>query len=276
MDRLEILAAAAGLLLILKAPVFAQYPAAPEEAAQTPSAATSSTQDEGRGSTDESQTLTDTDWWGQNDGWSVGYLPGWYGAGLCRSSSQLSWTGRPSTQWWNAAVTNSWFPSGQPLPYPYGSGWCGNSYGNGYRGRHLWVNQSLVSAKKHHPKHNKTPNKRMQASAENAHRKSEPAADVPDDDWTRVEDVHIRPVAATRREPNRMAGALETRRPAARQALDRRHPPEQRASQRVRVERMRGLERRQVAQARVFAAPHISVARPVAHIAVRTGGRGHS
>lgn len=275
MGRLEILAAAAGLLLILKAPAFAQYPAAPKEAAETPSAAASNAQDEG-------QALTDSDWWGQDDGWSVGYLPGWYGAGLCQSWSQLSWTGRPSTQWWNAAVTNSWFPAGQPLPYPYGSGWCGNNYGNGYRGRHLWVNQSLVSAKKHHPKHNNTPNRRMQASAENGHRKSKPAADVPPavdvphDDWTRVEDVHVQPVAATRREPNRMAGALETRRPPARQALDRRRPPEQRAPQRACVERMRGLERRQVARARVFAAPHISVGRSVAHAAARAGGRGHS
>jgi hypothetical protein len=272
MGRVKVLAAAAGLLLILKAPALAQY--SPEN----PPAVASSDQDEDQGLNDtaESQALADTDWWWQNEGLTVGYLPGWYGSGSCRSWSQPTWTGRAATQWWNAAGTNSWFPAGQPLPDPYGLGGCGN--GNRWRNALLLTNQRLVTKKKHHPKTNSTPNRQAQTSAASARRQLKPAADVPDDDWTRVDDVRVQPVATTRREHDQAGDTAKLER----SALDRRRPSEQRGPQRVRAEQMQGMEHRRIAHSGIsgfHATMHLTAhgaAHPAAHVASRSGGRGHS
>jgi len=164
MGRLKILAVTAGFFLILKAPALAQNPAEQQEAAEASSAAESSAQDEGQGSLDQSLALTESDWWGENDGLSFGYLPGGFGLGLGSCGPWSQPTGRGSVQWWNAGGTSAWFPAGQQLPYPYGSGWCGN---NGYRNRFgyaLWANSIVTPTKKHHhtwnQKSNRNPNHR--------------------------------------------------------------------------------------------------------------------
>ena len=83
MGRLEVLAVTAGVFLILTTPAFAQYPAEPEQTTEASStAAASSVQDEGQSSADQSVALTETDWWGEDDGLSFGYLPGGFGFGL--------------------------------------------------------------------------------------------------------------------------------------------------------------------------------------------------
>ena len=141
---------AAGFVLILKPPAFAQSSADPYDTW----AAASSAQDEGQASqtslnTDDNQALTETDWWAENDGLTFGYLPGGFGFGLATCGAGSRSTGRGSA-WWNAAGTSAWFPAGQQLPYPYGSGWCGNNaYGN-LSGYAPWINQVIASPGRHH------------------------------------------------------------------------------------------------------------------------------
>src|SRR5579862_5945499 len=138
---------AAGFVLILKPPAFAQSSVDPYDTGP----AASSTQDEGQTSqtslnTYDNQALTETDWWAENDGLTFGYLPGGYGFGLatCGAGS----TARGSA-WWSATGTSAWFPAGQQLPYPYGSGWCGNNaYGN-LSGYAPAINQIIVSPGSH-------------------------------------------------------------------------------------------------------------------------------
>jgi hypothetical protein len=112
MGRLEVLAVTAGVFLILTAPAFAQYPGEPEQTTEASStAAASSVQDEGQSSADQSVALTETDWWGEDDGLSFGYLPGGFGFGLvergrhqrlvsCRPAATLSVRLRLVRQQW--------------------------------------------------------------------------------------------------------------------------------------------------------------------------------
>jgi hypothetical protein len=100
MGRLEVLAVTAGVFLILTAPAFAQYPAEPEQTTEASStAAASSVQDEGQSSADQSVALTESDWWGEDDGLSFGYLPGGFGFGLGSCGSWSQPTGGGSVQW---------------------------------------------------------------------------------------------------------------------------------------------------------------------------------
>jgi len=275
MGRLKILAVTAGFFLILKAPALAQNPAEQQEAAEASSAAESSAQDEGQGSLDQSLALTESDWWGENDGLSFGYLPGGFGLGLGSCGPWSQPTGRGSVQWWNAGGTSAWFPAGQQLPYPYGSGWCGN---NGYRNRFgyaLWANSIVTPTKKHHhtwnQKSNRNPNNETRATAGQTSRELEANGGGPDDDWTRVEDhieyPHISQTAALARQRDQEIRGLQ-------RGARPRNP------QRARAEQMQALQRRHLAQAGGFGSTH-SAPRPAAHIAarsvaVRSGGHGHS
>ena len=186
---------AAGFVLILKPPAFAQSSADPYDTW----AAASSAQDEGQTSqtslnTDDNQALTETDWWAENDGLTFGYLPGGYGFGLATCGAGSRSTGRGSV-WWNAAGTSAWFPAGQQLPYPYGSGWCGNNaYGN-LSGYAPWINQVIASPGRHRHLVGKRrtggeTNRQTlsQAAASKAPWAMDSKREGPDDDWTRVED----------------------------------------------------------------------------------------
>lgn len=289
MGRVEILAAAAGLLLILKAPALAQYPIGPGETAETSSASASAAHDEGQTSaakdeaqasrdyedqtssdTGESQALADTDWWLQNDGLTVGYLAGWYGAGSCGSWSQPNRAWQPYTMWWSGGGMSPWFPAGSLGRFSNQSGWC-NHYGYGNRSPYgLWVNRIPIPAKKpHHTWNRKSGNKsnnEMRATGEQAPRELKPNDGGPDDDWTRVEDHIEHP-------HTQQIAALQRRHDQAIRGLQRGPRPQN--PQRAHAERMQGLERRHLAQARGFGGMHSS-ARPAAHIAARSGGRGHS
>ena len=289
MGTLKILAAAAGFLLILKVPAFAQNPAEPQETAQASSGSASSAQDEGQSSTDARLDLTESDWWGENDGLSFGYLPGGYGLGLGSCGSWSAGTGRGAVQWWNAPSTNAWFPTGQQLPYPYGSGWCGN---NGYGNRSpyaLWVNRIIIPTNKHHGawKHtpgNETNNQtkaQTQAAVAKEPRELDAVRDTPDDDWTRVDDhveyPHTQQTAALQRQNDQGRYAAPRGRLTDQQARERQHMAQQQNLQRARAEKMQALGRRRAAQTRAFAPMRMSGSRPApAHIAARSGGHGHS
>lgn len=222
-----------------------------------------------------SHDLSDTDWWSENDGAWIGYIPGWYGAGFCQSGFQPRWTGSVQQCWPSDGGLGVWFPS-RSAQFSNPSGWC--NYGYGYRGlrAHLRVNHSLAAATKHHSTHNAAPSPKTPASAANAHRASKAPTEVPDDDWTRVEDIQLQPVAATQRGHNQIAGNLKRGRPFARPALDRRHPPKPRAPRQVRADRTQVLAPRRVAQARVSAPPHVSMTRPAPHVAARVSAGRHS
>ena len=225
MSRLKTLVGVAGFLLILNAPAFAQTAAEPEETAQAPSDAAPNAQDESQVATQDSQAaLTDSDWWGRYDDWSVGYVPGSYGLGSCRSWSQS--TGRGAVQWWNAAGTNSWFPTGEQLPYPYGSGWCGN---NSYANRSpyaLWANQVVISTKKHrrawnHKSNGGTNNQIAKAGSTKAPREIDRDGSGPDDDWTRVQDsTQVRSSTRIQR-PTQIQGSTQRARLAEQPGLQR-------------------------------------------------------
>jgi hypothetical protein len=84
MRRLSTLAGAAGFLLLLKVPAFAQSPVL-------------TTSPPSSGNHDESQTLGDTAWWSQDDGsWGDDYEVyqlGWSPARSCRSWSSAELDG---------------------------------------------------------------------------------------------------------------------------------------------------------------------------------------
>jgi hypothetical protein len=284
MGRLEVLAVTAGVFLILTAPAFAQYPGEPEQTTEASStAAASSVQDEGQSSADQSVALTESDWWGEDDGLSFGYLPGGFGFGLGSCGSWSQPTGGGSVQWWNAGGTNAWFPAGQQLPYPYGSGWCGN---NGYRNRSgfaLWVNRIILPTRNHHhtSSHKSATNSNSgplatagQAPRE-LNRQLNPESDAdragPDDDWTRVDDhieySHPQQTAALAHQQVQGTHRLQ-------------HGSRSQNPERAHAEQMRALQRGHLAQARGFGTMHVAPP-PAAHfaarsVAVRSGGRGHS
>jgi hypothetical protein len=276
MSRLEILAAVAGFLLILKPAAFAQSPGQPEEATEASwEVAAPNAPDEVQASTDASQAPTEDDWWGQDDGLSFGYLPGGYGFGLGSCGSWSQPTGGGAVQWWNAGVTNPWFPTGEQLPYPYGSGWCGN---NGYRNRSaygLWVNQVVISAKrnhqhgwKHKPRNEAT--NQSQTAAVQAARQLNADRGGPDDDWTRVEDSiqvqgHNEQAAATQRRYHQAIRAPQHGRQI--------EPSKPRLAH---VVRMRSLEPHHLARGGVRMRIRISSNRLAAHVAARGGGHGHT
>jgi hypothetical protein len=213
--------------------------------------------------------LSDTDWWWQNDGLTVGYLG--YGMGSCGAWSQASRAWQPYTVWWTGDSINPWSPAGPPGRVSNQSGWC-NNYGRGNRFRYaLWVNRILLPTTKHRRTWNRkstgNSNGGIRATAEQVPRELNADRAGPDDDWTRVADhieyTHPRQTAALAHQRAReIRGLLRGAR--------------SQNPQRAHVEKMRGLERRDVVQTKVFAPPHISVARPTAHIAARSGGRGHS
>src|SRR5579863_7419542 len=150
MGKLKILAAAAGFLLILKTPARAQKPQYPEDISPPPVAA-----DQYQGQTPadngQAQMLGDTDWWLENEGLTFGYLPGGFGYGGFGMGSCGGLSGGRGTAWWNAGGTNAWFPAGQQLPYPYGSGWCGSNYSPyGNYGYALTANQLIVPNRHRH------------------------------------------------------------------------------------------------------------------------------
>jgi hypothetical protein len=266
---------AAGFVLILKPPAFAQSSADPYDTGP----AASSTQDEGQTSqtsrnTYDNQALTETDWWAENDGLTFGYLHGGYGFGLATCGAGSRSTGRGSA-WWSAAGTSVWFLAGQQLPYPYGSGWCGNNaYGN------LWgnapaLNQIIVSPGIHRHLVGK---RRMrgeinrqallQAAGSKAPRLTNPKPEGPDDDWTRVEDhferAPVQRAAALPRERNQGI------RPQPNLAGPSRLPQ-------ARAAGMRGFPHAHLVKVRTSAPRRISGARgPKPHIAARPGGHGHS
>jgi len=276
MGRLEVLAVTAGFLLILKAPALAQYTAAAppvlasddndqsEVSVDNNQSQTSVAHEQNQTSAanDQNEGLADTDWWWQNDGLTVGYLG--YG-GACGGWSQANRAWQPYTVWWTGGNINPWSPAGSLGRFSNQSGWC-NNYGYGNRSPYaLWVNRILLPTNKHHHTWNHKSNSNSinetRAMAEQAPREG------PDDDWTRVEDhieyPHPQQTAALARQYHQGIRGLP-------------HGPRSQNPQRARVERMQGLERRHVVQARVLAPPHIGVARPAAHIAARSGGRGHS
>jgi hypothetical protein len=279
MRRLSTLAGAAGFLLLLKVPAFAQSPVL-------------TTSPPSSGNHDESQTLGDTAWWSQDDGsWGDDYEVyqlGWSPAGSCRSWSQPSWTGRIAPQWWSAGGTGVWFPGGSTFQYPFSSGWCRTNYGYANRRPYvLWMNRVLIPEKKHHLKRNNQSNNRSnaqtRATAENGHAESghrELKADNwvpregPDDDWTRVED-HLEDPRAPQRQYDQGIHALPRGQLSRHQALDRGHLAQQQRPKRVQAEKMRGLERPYIAQGRGLEHLH-SAGGPATHMAARSGGRGHT
>lgn len=279
MGRLETLAAVAGFLLILKPAVFAQTPMQPEEATAAEVAA-STAPDEVQASSDASQALTEGDWRTQDDGLSFGYLPGGYGfgSGSCGSWSQPM--GGGAVQWWNAGGTNPWFPTGEQLPFPYGSGWCGN---NGYRNRSahgLRVNRVLIPAKRnceHRWKHRlrKKATNQTRTAAAQAARQLNADRDGPDDDWTRVENStqvqrhtehpHLQQAAATQRRYHQAIRAPQHGRQI--------EPSKLRLAHTVGT---RSLESHRLARGGVQIHMHMSSNRPATHVAARGGGHGHT
>jgi hypothetical protein len=288
MSRLKTLAIVAGFLLIVKTPAFAQAPA--ESSAVAPNA-----QDESQTEADiyENQALTESDWWAENEGLEFGYLPGGYGLGLgsCGSRSQPG----QNSAWWNAAGTNVWFPAGQQLPYPYGTGWCGNNGFGNRSGYALCVYQIVIPTNRHRRptwKHNPGIKKNNLTQAQTTARTQVAIAKVPreldrhgggpDDDWTRVQDStqvrdhidspHIQPTAALEQGWRERGTRLPQY--GGRAKLSR--------PQQAHEPRMQGLARAHLTSSRVFAPAHmggmhISGVRPGAHIAARSGGgRGHS
>jgi hypothetical protein len=290
MRKLEVLAIAAGFFLLANTPALAQYTAPASSAL----AASDNDQSDVSVVNDQTQTLaaddqsqssaaneqggglTDTDWWWEDEGLTVGYLG--YGVGSCGAGFQSSRAWQPYTVWWTGNNVNPW-SSGESLArFSNQSGWC-NNYGYGNRTPYvLTVNRIVPSTRNHHRTRNHksvnsnsgTPTTARQTSGElirKSNRELEYDREGADDNWTRVED-HIeypRPqqTAALARQYHQGIRGLP-------------HGPRSQNPQRARVERMQGLERRHVMQARVLAPPHIGVARPAAHIAARSGGRGHS
>jgi len=267
---------AAGFVLILKPPAFAQSSADPYDTW----AAASSAQDEGQTSqtslnTYDNQALTETDWWAENDGLTFGYLPGGYGFGLATCGSGSRSTGRGSV-WWNAAGTSAWFPAGQQLPYPYGSGWCGNNaYGN-LSGYAPWINQVIASPGRHRHLVGKRrtggeTNRQTlsQAAASKAPWAMDSKREGPDDDWTRVEDHVERPpvqrAAALPRERNQGIRLQPHERPAGPSRL-----------QQTPAARTQSFAHAHLMQVRISWPRRISGPRSAAHIAARSGGHGHS
>ena len=280
MNILKALIVAAGFVLILKPPAFAQSSADPYDTGP----AASSAQDEGQTSptslnTYDNQALTDTDWWAENDGLTFGYLPGGYGFGLATCGAGSLATGRGSA-WWNATGTSVWFPAGQQLPYPYGSGWCGNNaYGNpsGYA---PVINQVIVSPGRHRHLVGKrrtggeTSRRTLShAAAAKAPWAMDSKREGPDDDWTRVEDhVERRPRVerAVALPPERAQGIRLQPNLAG--------PSRLRQARAARISRARtqSLARVQLMRVRISGPRHISGPRPAARIAARSGGRGRS
>ena len=267
---------AAGFVLILRPPAFAQGSADPYDTG----AAASSAQDEGQTSqtslnTYDTEALTETDWWAENDGLTFGYLPGGYGFGLATCGAGLRSTGRGST-WWSAAGTSAWFPAGQQLPYPYGSGWCGNNaYGN-LSGYAPGINQVIASP----GSHRRLAGKRRTGGRTNRQTLSQAAGskapwatdskpEGPDDDWTRVEDHLERPpvqrTATLPRERNQGIGPRPHEGLAGPSRL-----------RQARVAGMRRFPHAHLLQVRTPGPRRISGPRPEAHIAARPGGHGHS
>jgi len=278
MGKFRILAAAAGFLLVLKTPVRAQDP----ENISPPPVAADQEQDQAAADNGQAQMLGDTSWWLENDGLTFGYLPGGYGYGGfgMGSCGGLSRPGGHGAAWWDAGGTNAWFPAGQQLRYPYGSGWCGSNYGPyGNYGYALTVNQLIVPNRHHHGwKHNPglnansgaTNNQRI-ASAAKTPRASD-ADGGPDDNWVRVED-RVESLQAGETAP-----AAGSRNPTARPLAGTGRPRAQNAEG-VHGAQMRLPEHRGPAQPRTLAHPHFAVhpaAHAAAHITHLAVGRSHS
>ena len=279
MGKLKILAAVAGFLLVLKMPLRAQNP---EDISPQPLAAD---QEQGEATADNGQArmLGDTNWWLESDGLTFGYLAGGYGYGFgMRSCGGLSQPGGHGTAWWNAGGTNAWFPAGQQLPYPYGSGWCGSNHGPyGDYGYALTANRLIVPNRHHHAWKQKpdvnannrgTNNQRIASAAKTPHASYSDGG--PDDNWVRVEDHVESPhsgetatAAGSRNLTTRSVASAGTGRPRA-QHLHVTHAAQ-----------VRGPEHRALAQPGTLAHPHVAVhpaAHAAAHVAVRAGGRGRS
>jgi hypothetical protein len=269
MGKLKILAAAAGFLLFLKLPVYAQ---APEDISPR---AVAADQEQGQ-APGQDQLMGDANWWLENDGLTFGYLPYGYGYGFglggCGASPQA---GSHGTAWWNAGGTNAWFPTGQQLPYPYGSGWCGNNYG--YAPYGLNANQLVVVTNGHHhgPKHKPGGGTNKQiARLTNTPHTSEADEGGPDDDWIRVEDHVESPHSGE------AGSGADSRNQAIRQvAGGGAGRPQRRNPQGARLPQIRSPEHRPHAQPRATAhahiAPHLAAAHAAAHLAVHPGN-GHS
>ena len=294
MSRLKTLASAAAVILMLKAPAFAQPPV--QTSSDTASAQTASDAqdqslvdpDQSPTNPDQSQASSDTPWWSlDNDWWgepfedSNVYQVGWLPTGPCGFGSNQGWAGALSPQLGNADRTSLWFPpAGSTFQYPLGSGWCRSNYGYGNRWNYiLWVNRLPIRTNGHHSTWNRVKsNTETQAAARDGHGELQPMADAPDDDWTRVDDVRFEPGAATRREFGQAGGMLKSQRPMP----DLRRPPGQRGPRRVRAAKMQGMEHRRVARrgisgfhGTVHLTAHVG-AHPAAHVAARSGGRGHT
>ena len=276
MGRLKVLAVTAGFFLILKVSAFAQYTAPAPSVLDQPQTSVVDDQSQSSAANDQGEGLTDTDWWWENEGVTVGYLG--YGAGSCGAASQANRARQPYTVWWTGGNVDPWFPAGSARSSNQ-SGWC-NSYGYRNRSQYtLWLNRILLPTKKHHHlsnhKSNSNSNSETRATAEQVprelNRESNTDSAGPDDDWTCVEDhieySHPRQTAALVRQL-----AQGTRGPQ--------HGARSQNPRRAHAETMRAAQRRNLAHARGFGTMHIA-ARPAAHIAarsvaVRSGGRGHS
>jgi hypothetical protein len=292
MPKFRILAAAAGFLLVLNMPARAQNPQYPEDISPPPVAADQAAdQNEGQAlaGNGQAQMLGDTDWWLENEGLTFGYLPGGFGYGGfgMGSCGGLSRPGGRGAAWWNAPGTNAWFPAGQQLPYPYGSGWCGSNYG--YAPFVLTANQLVVvtgghrHAWKHRPgvNNHKTNNQMIaSASVTKAPHASASAAAGPDDDWIRVEDhiedhvesPHVGKTAFAAGSHNQGMRQVASAGGAGR--------PQPHSPQGARAASARRLEHQRPAQSRAMAHPlfaaHPGAVHVAGHVAVRSGGRGHS
>jgi hypothetical protein len=266
MVRSKVLAAAAGLLLLLSVPALAEDPAASPEPVE--SVDNSNSPAVAAEPASEAQVDTDTDWWWDDDGVTVGYLPGIYGFGPCGPRFQFGAYGRWGSPWWSGAGTDGWFPAGQPVPSLYGSRWCGNNIG--FRsGWNLWAIRVFAPLRLHRRGHRTTSRELALASTSRTklNSMSEAAADVPDDNWTRVDEEHVTPTALPKRQ-----GVQSLRAGAA----ARINTPPHRPQQQVTSHSARILRSARIAGPSLSGRVHLAATSPAPHGMVRSGGRGRS
>jgi hypothetical protein len=292
MGRLEVLAVTAGFFLLMSTPAFAQHrPPEPSALAssdgdengvsvandQTPTSAEDE-QSQTSVSNDQIEGLTDTNWWWENDGLTVGYLG--YGAGSCGAGFQSNRIWQPYTVWWTGDNVNSWSPAGSVGRFSNHFGGCGN-YGYGNRTRYiLWVNRIPAPTKNHHHTrmHSSDSNSNSGAPAtfQQASRELNRASGVdragPGDDWTRVDDRIVYS------HPQQTAELAHQHAQGIRGGLQ--HGQRAQSTARARAERIQARQRVHIALARGFGAIHVA-ARPAARVttrsvAIRSGVHGHS